>query len=59
MDYLFGSLTSLNTCNQMNMHYELELCLERNMPISVSTLQWKIRSTPEWNTTMAGPETLK
>lgn len=59
MDYLFGSLMSLNICNRMNMHYELKMCRERNMPISVLTLQWKIRFIQEWNTTMAGPETLK
>lgn len=29
------------------------------MQISVLTLQWKIRFILEWNTTMAGPETLR
>lgn len=29
------------------------------MQISVLTLQWKIKFILEWNTTMAGPESLK
>lgn len=54
----FGSQMSLNTSSLTSMPCLLGMCRRINMQTLALTSPWKTRSTVEWNTAMAGAETL-